>query len=432
MKNDGILMSGGRSFTSKDVAVINQVIGSGLYTRRSQIARTVCDLIKWKTRSGTPALREAFKALSKLDQRGLIKLPPATNVRKKNQVKVPDHLPEGDHPGREVSIQSPDFSDLQIEAVDKSRSELFNSLLDRYHPIGHTMLVGRRIRYLVRWRGYLVAAAAFGPAAYRLRDRDKWIGWTEVQRKERLNLIVNNTRFLILPWINAPHLASHLLSRLANRVSEDWVEKYGYAPVMLETFVDKIYKGTCYRAANWQEIGETTGRGRYSINQEVTTTVKSIFVLPLDRKKTLELKTDTAPKVRERKRQDSLARATISREIQVFMRKAREIERCAEKIFQGERLPVIWKTEHYRKCGNPRCKCAVKGERHGPYHYLIYANHQQKRKKVLVKRADPNHIELAAQYQEMAAALKRIEEICKDLPRQAREMVDARSYYVAD
>jgi hypothetical protein len=167
--------------------------------------------------------------------------------------------------------------------TDKEKS-LWNEYIDRYHYLGYSPIPGASLKYLIHVETDVVALLGFGACAWRIAPRDTFIGWSEDARKKNLNLVVNNTRFLILPWIFSKNLASKVLSLTAKRISDDWEEQYKYRPVLLETFVeDKRFSGTCYKAANWQYIGMTKGRGKKDKFNRPTLPVKKIFVYPIEK-----------------------------------------------------------------------------------------------------------------------------------------------------
>jgi hypothetical protein len=161
---------------------------------------------------------------------------------------------------------------------------LFNTLLERHHYLGHRRTVGENLGYLVRdAQGREVGCVLFGSAAWKCAGRDAWIGWDRRSREAKLGLLTNNTRFLILPWVRVPHLASHLLGCVARRLSADWQEKYGHRIVAVETFVERErFRGTCYRAANWVRVGATQGRTRNDRDRRIRSTVKEVYLLALD------------------------------------------------------------------------------------------------------------------------------------------------------
>jgi hypothetical protein len=174
--------------------------------------------------------------------------------------------------------------DLRPVAGSDDDSRLWNELVQRYHYLGYTPLPGAQMRYLVRAGGSLLAALGFGAAAWKVAPRDAFIGWTPDQRQRNLHLVVNNARFLILPWVHAPHLASCILARAARQLPRDWRARYGYAPVLLETFVERDrFRGTCYRAANWTHVGATQGRSKLDTFRRLSVPVKDVFLYPLHR-----------------------------------------------------------------------------------------------------------------------------------------------------
>ena len=162
-------------------------------------------------------------------------------------------------------------------------SHLWNEYIQRYHYLGYQPLPGAQMRYLAQAHGQVLALLGFGAAAWKVAPRDRWIGWSPAQRQQSLHLLVQNARFLILPWITCPNLASKLLAMAARRLPEDWAERYSYRPVLLETFVERQrFVGTCYRAANWIHVGQTQGRGKLDSHHQAKLAVKDIWLYPLD------------------------------------------------------------------------------------------------------------------------------------------------------
>jgi len=170
-----------------------------------------------------------------------------------------------------------------VVAPGSAHLRLFNGLLGRYHYLGHRNTVGENLRYLVRDRmGRPVACALFGSAAWKCADRDAFLGWDRATRERNLQRLTNNTRFLVLPWVVVPHLASHVLGLIARRIRADWQSKYGHPVHALETFVDRDrFKGTCYQAANWLRLGATRGRTRNDREHRIRATVKDVYLYPL-------------------------------------------------------------------------------------------------------------------------------------------------------
>jgi hypothetical protein len=221
--------------------------------------------------------------LLKLQSRGLIGLPArqraSVNGHRNRQPTVPplDQSPLRDALGT--------LTPLRLERVDPGTADagLFGFLLQRHHYLAHRNCVGENLRYLVRERqGRPVACLLFGSAAWQCQPRDAFIGWRAPERRQRLAGVTNNTRFLILPWVRVPHLASHLLSRITRRLSQDWQNKYGHPIHLVETFVERErFAGTCYRAAGWVPVGATTGRGRNAPRRAPRGPVKDVYLRPL-------------------------------------------------------------------------------------------------------------------------------------------------------
>jgi hypothetical protein len=213
---------------------------------------------------------------------GLLTLPPPRN---------PKPVTYRAHPDLEAAVLAPptvpavDLARLSVELVSAKRdSLLWNAYIQRHHYLGHQLMPGAQLRYFVRADTQVVALLAFGASAWKTRPRDEFIGWTHAQRQRALHLIVNNARFLIVPWIQCRNLASRVLALVSRRLAHDWHARYAYRPVLLETFVETPrFAGTCYRAANWQYLGDTQGRGKLDAQHRNAEPVKSIWVYPLVR-----------------------------------------------------------------------------------------------------------------------------------------------------
>jgi hypothetical protein len=176
---------------------------------------------------------------------------------------------------------------LRVDIVERGDNLTeFKSFIDQYHYLGYDRTVGENMKYIIRGRGGdALACLLFGSAAWKCRDRDAFIGWNREQRITGLALMTNNTRFLIMPFVNVPHLASHILSLISRRISEDWEKKYGHGLSAIETFVEvRRFRGTCYKAANWVNVGRTTGRGRNDREHARQLPIKDIYLLPLNRR----------------------------------------------------------------------------------------------------------------------------------------------------
>jgi hypothetical protein len=227
---------------------------------------------------------------------GLIALPPA---RAANFIRrpVPTATPATDPqpPILEPVNRLSPLELLPVSARTQRDSLLWNEYIQRYHYLGYTPLSGAQLRYFVAIDGRFVALLGFGAAAWKTAPRDQFIGWTEQQRRINMHLIVNNARFLILPWVQSKGLASKILGRIARQLPTDWQQRYGYRPVLLETFVQSDrFRGTCYKAANWIHVGQTTGRGKLDVTHQHAMPVKDVWLYPLARSFRQHLTTLTA------------------------------------------------------------------------------------------------------------------------------------------
>jgi hypothetical protein len=187
-------------------------------------------------------------------------------------------------PQEEMAGSARDIAPVVVEPVtEKGEQRLWNEFVQRYHGLGYRRPFGAHQRYFITGGGGLrLGCLMFGPSAWALAERDRWIGWTRQDRAQRLNWVVANTRFILFPWVHVKYLASTALSLAAKRIRQDWQDRYGYAPVLLETFVEAArYRGTCYQAANWIRLGVTTGRGRMDRHTQYLSTPRVIYVYPL-------------------------------------------------------------------------------------------------------------------------------------------------------
>jgi hypothetical protein len=243
--------------------------------------------VAWDWRNGAGRLKDmaARSLLVKLDQRGWIQLPPRrrapTNRMRARGIarRLWDTTP--------LAVTLAELGPLEISEVsgDREGRELLAAALTEFHYLGYTSSVGENAQYLVRQEsGRVLAAVVFGSAAWKCRDRDRFISWSAEAREQHLSLITNNARFLLLPWVRVPRLGSWILGRVLRRLSADWQAKYGHPIVLVETFVERDrFRGTVYRAANWQQVGATQGRTRQDRYSTLQVPVKDIYVYPLAR-----------------------------------------------------------------------------------------------------------------------------------------------------
>jgi hypothetical protein len=271
----------GRPFDEAELERIRREIVEANPPLRSEIARRVCRALDWTDVLGRPKLMSARVGLLRLHRAGLIELPAPSrgNGNARGLVHGPDIWPEPVPVGGTVG----QLSGLRLEAViDQRTSRLWNGLIERYHYLGYTPLPGAQLRYLIHCDRGVLGAIGFGAAAWKVAARDRWIGWDAPCREARLHRVLNNARFLILPWVQVKNLASKVLALAAARIPEDFAVRYGERPVLLETFVQvPRFRGTCYRAANWQYLGETTGRGKCDRTHQAALPRKAVYIYPL-------------------------------------------------------------------------------------------------------------------------------------------------------
>ena len=269
----------GREFSKEEIIWINHFIKNtpGIY--RQALSKRFCEEVNWRKADGGLKDMSCKVAMLKMEKDGLIKLPP----RKRPPIKLHKYVTRTlfAEPQAEVTKKAGEFN-LEFEIVGKGMSSLWNEYIDRYHYLGYKPSPGAQIRYFVKSDNKILACLGFASAAWKTMPRDQYIDWDAKTREKNLHLIVNNSRYLILPWINSKNLASKILSLTARRLANDWEQRYNYRPVLLETFVEKDrFTGTCYKAANWLYVGDTKGRGKHDFHNECKLPVKSVWLYPL-------------------------------------------------------------------------------------------------------------------------------------------------------
>jgi len=273
----------GRSLSAADLEVIRTAVREADPPQRAEIARRVCTALNWIDVQGRLKVMSCRVGLLRLHRAGLIALPAPRNGNGNARALRPrcDELPEA------VPVRGAvgELVGLHLDAVATGAdSRLWNALIARWHYLGYTPLPGAQLRYLLRWDGGVLGALGFGAAAWKVAARDRWIGWDRATRERHLGGVLNNARFLILPWVQVKNLASKVLALAAARVVVDFPARYGASVVLLETFVEQPrHAGTCYRAANWQYLGETAGRGKLDRQRRAALPRKAIFAYPLRR-----------------------------------------------------------------------------------------------------------------------------------------------------
>jgi len=252
----------GRCIMAKDVHEIRGVIAAHPTASRRALSKKLCEAWNWVQANGAPRDMVCRGLMLALDRAGLIELPPIRR-RPPNPLARRRRPAEADVDRTRIAAALCALRPLELRQVRRTPEEgLFNSLVEHHHYLGYTQPVGEHLKYLVYGQGRVVAALAWSSASRAVGARDRFIGWSPAVRRRNIGFLAYNTRFLILPWVEVPHLASHVLGACARRLSADWERLYGHPIHLLETYVDPTrFRGTCYRAANWQFLGHTTGRG---------------------------------------------------------------------------------------------------------------------------------------------------------------------------
>jgi hypothetical protein len=274
----------GRAIRQSDVSVIKQIISTHPDRSRRFISQEVCRIWNWRQTNGTLKDMVCRSLLLLLESKGFIILPPRKSnppnplANRKKPLRIPV-----DESAVEYSLN--ELYPINLKQVRRTaREKLFNSLISEYHYLGYSQPVGAHLKYMAFSNGRPIACLAYGSAPWYIGVRDRFIGWPAEIRKKNLHLIINNIRFLILPWVKVPHLASHMLAISRKRVSEDWKRIYKHPVYLLETFVDtERFYATCYKADNWIYVGETTGLGKLSKSNIPTLPKKAVYVYPLSK-----------------------------------------------------------------------------------------------------------------------------------------------------
>jgi Domain of unknown function (DUF4338) len=271
-----------RVITGDDLVFIRKLITEHPGSSRRDLSLKLCRAWNWVQANG--ALRDMVcrGMMLMLHRQGLIELPALRQVGRSS-------LPGRDKPAAvnidqtSLSVSFAELGPLEVRQVRRTPEEaLFNSLLQHHHYLGYTQPVGEHLKYVVYAQGRPIACVAWSSAPRHLGSRDRFIGWEPKARLSNIGLLAYNTRFLILPWVTVPHLASHILGRMARMLSADWQRMYAHPIYYLETFIDpQRFRGTCYRAANWKVLGETTGRGKDAPTRQVNRSIKQVLGYPL-------------------------------------------------------------------------------------------------------------------------------------------------------
>jgi hypothetical protein len=275
----------GRSVTVEDIGFVRKLLEEHPAASRRALSAKLCEAWQWKQANGALCDMVCRGLLLMLHRAGQIELPAV-------RYRPPNPLVRRARPQPVLIDMTPltgalsDVRPVLLQQVRKSADEpLFNSLMEQHHYLGYEQPVGEHLKYLVWAQGRPIACLAWSSAPRHLGSRDRYIGWNADARRRNIRFIAYNTRFLILPWVRIPHLASHILGRMMSVLSDDWTQLYGHPVYFAETFIDPgRFKGTCYRAANWVLMGRTTGRGKASNSYTPNRSIKEVLGLPLTRR----------------------------------------------------------------------------------------------------------------------------------------------------
>jgi hypothetical protein len=268
--------------TAQDLVFIRELIAQNPGLSRRGLSAQLCQAWQWKQANGALCDMVCRGLLLILHRAGEIELPAVRQISLNPFVQRtrPAPVPVDQTP---LIGAVRELKPITLHQVRRTAEEpLFNSLIEHHHYLGYEQPVGEQLKYLIRAQGRPIACLAWSSAPRHLGSRDRYVGWSAQARRRNIRLVAYNTRFLILPWIRVPHLASHILGQVANRLSRDWERAYGHPVYFAETFIDPgRFRGTCYRAANWRFLGLTTGRGKASTSKRPNRSIKEVLGYPL-------------------------------------------------------------------------------------------------------------------------------------------------------
>jgi hypothetical protein len=273
----------GKSVSGSELQLICSVVKGYGSLSRMELAATVCELLGWTRPGGGLKARECREFLERLDAEGVVRLPPKRVTKPVGSSTAVPVSARGE-PAAPLQGKVGAFEPIVLELVQSPEQRLlFRELVGRYHYLGHAVPFGAQLRYLFYAGQQVLGAMQFSSPAWRMAVREGWIGWEEAARRANLQRVINQSRFLILPWVHIANLASVVLSRALKRVNADWQGRYGLEPLLVETLVDESrYSGHCYRASNWIRLGQTRGRGRMDReHKREGLAPKAVWVYPL-------------------------------------------------------------------------------------------------------------------------------------------------------
>ena len=284
VNSDPALVCCGRTITIEEIKGIQETIRLFPGLSHKELIQTICEHLQWYTAAGTNKTDACTKMLEKLERKRIIQLP-KKRISKKAQ-KIKRHkisITFRTDPQPVVDCKLKELDNVTVEiANDKKSIELFNEFIMRYHYLGYKKPFGYTMRYFIKSNQNIIGCILFSGAAKSITVRDKWIGWTESQRLNNLAWVINNSRFLLFPWVKVKNMVSYIWGQILRNIQSDWQNRWGFTPVLLETFVDPaLYHGSSYKASNFEYIGMTKGIGLVRKAKSYITTPKKIYMKPL-------------------------------------------------------------------------------------------------------------------------------------------------------
>jgi hypothetical protein len=277
----GPWVQSGRVFSAEEIAAIRATVAWLPGLARRELVATLCEHLDWYTPTGTPKFDACNELLVRLEAAGLLELPAVRPAGRPRPVPLAAPPVQADETPLRTSLAALGPVHLEVVRAPTAVAE-WDSAVARWHPLGFKGAFGYRLRYFITAGDRRLGCVLLAGAARALTVRDQWIGWDAQARREHLVRVLNNSRYLIFPQVQVPHLASHVLGQLARRVRADWLQHWGFEPLLLETFVDpRHYAGTCYRAAGWELLGQTSGRGLARPGETYRSTPRQVWVKPL-------------------------------------------------------------------------------------------------------------------------------------------------------
>jgi len=283
LKNGTIAMVHcGREISAEEISQIQETVSLCGGLSRKELAQTIAEHLQWYRASGTNKEDACIKLLEKLELQGVLQLPPKRRRSKPSVERA--HLlnaPTGPQPVIVCPLKKLGMVALEV-VKDKDTGMLWQEYVARYHYLGYKKPFGYTLRYFIKSDRGRLGCILYSGAAKCMGARERWIGWKEPQRLRNLPWVINNSRYLIFPWVRVKNLASHVLGQISRQIRVHWQQRWGYSPVLMETFVDpQHYQGSCYQAANWQYVGMTSGQGLLRAGKSYRTSAKKIFLKPL-------------------------------------------------------------------------------------------------------------------------------------------------------